>query len=124
MANKDLAVEINKILTDYKKVCTEDLERVAKEVAEEGKKKLKATSPVGTSKKHYKDGWRVSEVQRTANKIGFTIHNTRKPHLTHLLENGHQMRQGGRARAFPHIKPTEEWCSQEFEKRIERELKK
>lgn len=124
MANKDLAQEINKALNEYKKVCSQDLEKIAKEVANEGRKKVKALSPVGVSKKHYKDGWRVTEVQRTAEKIGFTIHNSRKPSLTHLLENGHQLRQGGRARAFPHIKPVEEWCAQEFGKRVERELKK
>lgn len=37
---------------------------------------------------------------------------------------GHQLWQGGRARAFPHIKPVEEWCNKEFERRVKARLGK
>lgn len=102
----------------------EELWKIAKQVAKEAREKLKQTSPKGrgSRKGHYKDSW-TAEVKRTgANKFYYCVYNKKKPGLTHLLENGHQMRQGGRARAFPHIKKVEEWCIKEFEKRIEERL--
>lgn len=43
--------------------------------------------------------------------------------LSHLLENGHQLRQGGRAKAYPHIKYGEEIAQENLPKYIEEGLK-
>lgn len=120
-----LAKEVVKALNEYKDVAEEDFEEVAKSVAKEGAKKLKATSPKGSGKGrkgHYANGWGVTYERKGNGKFRFTVHNKKKPGLAHLLEHGHQLRQGGRAKAIVHIKPVEEWCNEEFEKRTEERL--
>lgn len=120
-----LAEEVIKALNEYKDVAKEDFEEVAKSVAKEGAKKLKATSPRGSGKGrkgHYANGWGVTYERKGNGKFRFTVHNKKKPGLAHLLEHGHQLRQGGRAKAIVHIKPVEEWCNEEFEKRTEERL--
>lgn len=39
--------------------------------------------------------------------------------LPHLLENPHKTRNGGRTRAFPHIKKNEEKAQKSFEQKVE-----
>lgn len=120
-----LTEEVIKALNEYKDVVEEDFEEVAKSVAKEGAKKLKATSPRGSGKGrkgHYANGWGVTYERKGNGKFRFTVHNKKKPGLAHLLEHGHQLRQGGRAKAIVHIKPVEEWCNEEFEKRTEERL--
>ena len=43
--------------------------------------------------------------------------------LTHLLEFGHCLRNGGRTRAMPHITPAEEKGIEQLEKQIERSIR-
>ena len=120
-----LTEEVIKALNEYKDVAEEDFEEVAKSVAKEGAKKLKATSPRGSGKGrkgHYANGWGVTYERKGNGKFRFTVHNKKKPGLAHLLEKGHQLRQGGKAKAIVHIKPVEEWCNEEFEKRTEERL--
>lgn len=121
MAKKnDLASQVMAALMEYKDVTYEKFKEIAQEVAKEGRKKLKQTSPQGdgTNKGHYADGWTVTAVKSGTDKFSFVVHNKKKPGLAHLLEFGHQLRQGGRAKAFPHIKKVEEWCIEEYERRV------
>lgn len=115
-----LASAVMDALDEYKRLTEDDLEEIAREVAKEGAKKLKETSPKGSGSKkgHYADGWSVKYERVGNGKFRFTVYNRKKPGLTHLLEKGHQLWQGGRARAIPHIKPVEEWCNEEFERRV------
>lgn len=118
---------VDAVLKELKKfndVTEEEFEKIAKAVAKEGTKKLKATSPKGrgSRKGHYADGWGVSYFRKGNGKFQFVVHNKKKPGLTHLLENGHALNIGGRARAIVHIKPVEEWCNEEFERRVEMRL--
>lgn len=117
-----LADAIIRELSEYKNLSAFDFRKIAEEVAREGAKKLRNSSPIGAHLKHYKSGWTVKAEVVGINKFSFVIHNRLKPGLAHLLENGHQLRQGGRSPAIVHIKPIEEWCNQEFEKRIKEKL--
>ena len=121
-----LADAILKELEEFNDLTEEEFEKIAREVAKEGRKKLKETSPKGSGsrKGHYADGWTVKYERKGNGKFEFTIHNRKKPGLTHLLEKGHQLQQGGRVRAIPHIKPVEEWCNEEFERRVKQRIGK
>lgn len=120
----NFADEIMEALEEYKLVSVEELEKAAKEIAKEGVKKLKEKSPKGKGSKkgHYSDGWGISVIFKSGTKFEIVIHNKKKPGLTHLLENGHQLRQGGRASAILHIKEVEEWCNREYELRVKERL--
>lgn len=119
-----LAKEVMRELKKYKDVTEEELEQIAKAVAKEGAKKLKATSPRGRGSKkgHYADGWGVTYERKGNGKFRFVVRNKKKPGLTHLLEYGHQSNMGGRVSGIAHIKPVEEWCNEEFERRVEERL--
>lgn len=126
VSSDDLVKAVMDALEEYNDMTALEMEEIAKQVAKEGAKKLKQTSPrssgKGGPKGHYADGWSVKYVKISVNRFSFVIHNRKKPGLAHLLENGHQLHQGGRAPAIPHIKEVEEWCNEEFERRVEARL--
>jgi hypothetical protein len=103
----------------YGKAAEKSMKKVIRTVSKEAAEKLKQDSPKDTGR--YRKGWRskVSEGSDTATAI---IHNATDAPLTHLLEYGHALPQGGRARAYPHIKPVEDWANEEAVKRLEGEL--
>lgn len=106
-------------MRDYVESVTEGLEKGKEDSAKMGVKILKQTSPVGRrSKKKYKDGWRAKKVG-----TAWVVHNATNYQLTHLLEKGHALRQGGRTRAFPHIAPVEERIIVEYQKAAEDVIK-
>ncbi len=88
--------------------------------AKECKENLEADSPVGATGK-YKKGWKVTVTLDTPSEKHTVIHN-KEYRLTHLLEDGHATRNGGRTRAFPHIKKNEEKANAAFEERVEEVL--
>lgn len=118
-----LASEIMGELEKFKDLTLAEMGEVAQEVTKEGAKTLKSTSPVGDSNRHYRDGWGITS-QGSYTHPSFVIHNKKKPGLTHLLEKGHALRQGGRAKAIPHIKKVEDWCIKEYEDRLIRRIEK
>ena len=118
----NFAADISKILDSY--VTADVMPAVTKaveEVSKEAVKKLKDTSPRGSTKKYYK-GWtkEVTKGRMTASAVIYGKKGTYQ--LAHLLENGHAKRGGGRVDGIEHIKPVEEWAAKEFEKRIIQKL--
>lgn len=110
-----LASEITKCLNQYTDEVTEALEQTKESLAKEGVKKLKATSP--KDKGDYAKNW----AQRKTKK-GRAIYN-KQYQLTHLLEDGHAKRNGGRVAAVVHIAPVEEELHQKAAAEFERALK-
>ena len=119
-----LADAISDSLREYADLTVDILDKVGKEVARKGVKDLKKTSPkgVGSQKGHYADSWAVRSQKPKRSRSSNLIYNKEKPGLTHLLENGHQLRQGGRAKPIPHIEPIGRWCKQEYVRRVEKKL--
>lgn len=107
----DLAREVNRLLAQYSESVVENVDEVAKEVAQEGVDMLKARSPKRYGK--YSKGWRVKKV-----KGKYVIHNKTNYQLTHLLEKGHAKVGGGRVPAKVHIAPVEQELIEELQRRV------
>ena len=126
MKPENLQKAINDILQDYERDVLKTYGDVGKEISTEAVNKLKTTSPVGYTKKYAKS-WAVKEEKGVSGTPTFTIYNKKHYRLTHLLEYGHVVRNGtgrtvGRAGAYPHIKPIEEWVQNELPKVLEQKL--
>ena len=96
---------------------------VKKEVQAAGKvamTQIEQTAPRKTGR--YAKSWAVKKTKETANALEVTVHSKNRYMLTHLLENGHAKRGGGRVAAIPHIAPAEETAIKSLEQNIEREL--
>jgi hypothetical protein len=92
-----------------------------KDVAKETVKEVKRRSPVRSGA--YKKSWGQTKVYEGTGGIRITIHNKKHYQLTHLLENGHALRNGGRTRSFPHIEPAERFAERELQREVELKIK-
>lgn len=111
-----LADAIMKNLQEYTDDVTEGIKKAEDITAKECKENLKEDSPKKTGK--YAKGWKTTVNFENQYEKRTTIHN-KEYRLTHLLEDGHATRNGGRTKAFPHIKKNEEKANADFEKRVE-----
>lgn len=120
-----LIAELNKYSDDV----MEEIDKAADKLANDARKKLKQSSPYrehkkGDSSKHYRDSWKKRrEKRRTRFGIsgGIQVLSASKPHLTHLLENGHRVvlpqgrefKKGAKrfVKARKHIQPVQEEVS-------------
>lgn len=110
---------IEKELTDYKDLATDDLKKAVKSAAKTVKQDIQEKAPVLTGR--YRDSWKITKTEETTDKLVLTVHAGRYQ-LTHLLEHGHAKRGGGRVAAIPHIAPAEEEGEKQLEEDIERGL--
>lgn len=121
-----VSAQIDKLLNDYsiemKRKTMNAIDQTAKEAAQQ----LKATSPVGKGRDRgeYAKGWAVKRQNDKIKGLAtVTVHNKDHYQLTHLLEYGHDLPQGGRAKAQPHIEKVEQWAQGEVVRKIEEQLK-
>ena len=115
---QSLEAEMAKILGDYYHDIEKASDEASKEAANETVKILKAISPTGKARRHYRTGWRVT---RRAEGIltTFIVHNATKPGMTQLLEYGHVIRNQkgtyGRTNGIKHISKAEQEGIEIFE---------
>lgn len=106
---KELLDEVNE---DVKKATKRNIDSVSKESVQ----KLKNTSPRKSGS--YAKGWGV----KRQGEMDVVVHNRTDYQLTHLLENGHVIRNKkgtyGRTHGIKHIAPVEEWAVDELPRRI------
>lgn len=100
----------------------EDVEETSNEIGKEARDELRQTSP--KRRGQYAKGWTVSKNRKKKNYYTVKVHNKTDYQLTHLLEFGHATRNGGRTKAYPHIRPVEEKYKKEFEKRLETKIRR
>lgn len=111
------------ILNEYSDDVQEQIALTAQNLANQAANELKASSStykIRTGK--YNRGWRVN-TKKSRGQINCIVHNGTNWQLTHLLENGHTTRNGGRTRPFVHIKPVEEKYVAQYTKDVERIIK-
>ena len=114
-----LASEVQKIVEEYGDAALDVIREVAPDKAKAAKKQLKSASPGKTGK--YAKGWSLQS-QNTRLGVDVVIYNKNKPGLTHLLENGHALRNGGRSKAIPHIGDVNDTIKAEFIDEVTRRL--
>lgn len=112
----NLTDEIAKALREYTDDVTEKLDDAKDEISKEAVAELKSTSPKKTG--DYAKGW-----SRKKTAHGYVVYNRTDYQLTHLLENGHAKRNGGRVRSYPHIAPVEQKVIDKFTRAAEKAVK-
>lgn len=117
MANTEsVTAQMTELLNEVNESIEQSAERNIQLVAKESVSKLKNSSPRKTGS--YAKGWGV---KRLGDK-DVVVHNRTDYQLTHLLENGHVIRNKkgtyGRTHGIKHIAPVEEWAVDELPRRI------
>lgn len=102
----ELAQVVAQELADYSQDVTDGVKKEVKQVAKDVVAELKQTSPRNTG--DYAKGWKSRVEYESPEDIRVRVYNSKKPQLTHLLENGHAKQNGGRVNGTPHIGPAEE----------------
>lgn len=126
METKSVALQMENLLDEYVKDVRETTDEVMKDTATEAVQKLKATSPkakTGRRKGRYAKGWKVKK----NGKMDYVVYNSTDYQLTHLLENGHVVKNqyGEYDRWDPeakHIEPVEQWANEVVPIKISRGL--
>ena len=120
---ESLEVQMRKILDEYDKEVQEVTNSVMESVSNETVQQLKAVSPKGPD--GYARGWRRKK-EHSRGISTFIVHNPKFAHLTHLLNNGHIIRNKfgtyRRKSGDNHIGNVEKWANQEVASEIERKL--
>lgn len=86
-------------------------------VSKEAVSRLKSAGGFKNKLGRYRKGWRA-ELRKTRTSVLVTIFNKTDYQLTHLLEFGHVLPQGGRAQAYPHIADVNDWAMEALELEI------
>lgn len=121
MANtKSVSLQMEAIIEEYTDKVNEVLKRATEQVSTDTVERLQSKSPRKSGE--YAAGW----TKKTTAKNEVVVYNTHYQ-LTHLLENGHVIRNKkgtyGRTSGKKHIKPAENWANREFQRKIEEGLR-
>lgn len=119
----DSILDVKDLLNEYSLDIQEGIDKEAQEIAKQAANELKntrGTYKIRTGK--YNKGWRVN-TKKGRGFVNCTVHNATDWQLTHLLENGHTTRNGGRTKAFVHIRPVEEKYVNQYQQDVEKLIK-
>ena len=115
---------VERELTLYAENVRDSVTKEAKEGMDRLVKKTKETAPVGHRQKHYRDS--ITSKKTHEDKMGATYTWYVKGsdyRLSHLLENGHALRDGGRTEGTHFIQKASEPILAEFERKVEEAIK-
>lgn len=120
---KSLEQQLSDVLVLYSQEVTEQIKQDTETVAKETRQRIKESGNFKNRTGKYRRGWKVKKAFESANEVRFRVYNTRYQ-LTHLLEKGHAKKDGGRVRAYPHIRPAELWAQKEFVNLVKKAVQK
>lgn len=119
-----LGEAIARELTLYGKNVIDGVKDEAKKSMGRLVKQTKATAPVGNRKKHYRDSIsskKTAENDRSVSYLWYVKGSDYR--LSHLLENGHALRDGGRAKGTHFIKNASDPILEQYVKAVEEVIK-
>jgi hypothetical protein len=119
-----LADAITDELTLYGQKIIDGVKQEAKKSMTELVKKTKATAPVGNRSKHYRDSIssrKESENNRSISYLWYVKGSDYR--LSHLLENGHATRNGGRTKGTHFIRNASDPILEAYIKKVEEVIK-
>lgn len=121
----DLNISLEKamaqLLEDYGDTIRVEVEEVIVDVGNETGRYLRANSPKRTG--DYAKGWRGKKLTNTFYGSQLIIYNETDWQLTHLLNNGHANRDGGRTAGDHHIDNAEKFANELLVRKVEERLK-
>ena len=128
----DLESTVKELLAEYGDDVYEVLGEAVEEVVGEATAKLQSINkfaPDRVPSGAYAGSWTHEQQPVKRLQVKEIIYNEDHYRLTHLLENGHVIRNGtgrsfGKAPAYPHIKQVEEWTQEELPKEVKSRLEK
>lgn len=124
MANIDLGDAIQRELTLYSREVTEKLKSEAKSHMEQLVKETKRTAPVGNRQKHYKDHIKSKKTSENDRGTTYTWYVEGPDYrLSHLLENGHALRDGGRVEGTHFIQKASDPIIADFVEKVEEAIR-
>ena len=121
MAEKGLSVSVQmyQIMEDYSRKAKQVVEASAMESATLCMNQLKNTSPKRAGHGEYARSWAVKKEKGKLATTNYIVYNKQHYQLTHLLENGHVIRNKkgtyGRTRPIKHIAPAADTAIQRFD---------
>ena len=125
----DLTATVNKMLDDYGDEVYKVLGDCIKETCEEARDELrdvKKFSPNGHPSGDYSRDWEYEQRRKSRTSWNSVVYNFAHYQLTHLLENGHVLKRGGRVigsvQAYPHIKEVNDKAQENVVKKVEEML--
>ena len=130
--SKDL-LELSKVLDGVSESIVKEVKSTIKSGAETMVEGVKKDSPVrqkgySTSKKGkklkrgtYQRGWKYKLKGETSNSVSYTVYNAgQQKSLTHLLEFGHSLPQGGTVKAIKHVLKNRDKAEEKIVQGLER----
>ena len=117
---ESVSVQMNELLNEINESVKASVKKNIDRTSKESVQKLKNTSPKKTGS--YAKGWIVKKI----NDMDSIVYNKTDYRLTHLLENGHVIKNKkgtyGRTHGIKHIAPVEEWAADELPRRITEDI--
>ena len=115
-----LSDAVQKELTLYGENIIDGVKKQAKKSMDQLVNDTKATAPVGRRSKHYKDSIMGKKTSENDRSVSYTWYvNGPDYRLSHLLENGHALRTGGRVEGTHFIKNASDPILEQYLKAIE-----
>ena len=116
MTVDEFVAALSKELSSYSEEITEGIKKAVDTVGNETNAEIKKHITFNQITGEYVKSFRVKKVYESKNRKIKTWYVANGHHrLTHLLEKGHALWQGGRAKAYPHIKYGEELAIKRME---------
>ena len=116
VSSSEISVAILKNLQYQTTEIQKSVAKATRSVATNTKKVIQQEAPVRRG--NYRKSWAIKKNSPSS----YTVYSKKYP-LTHLLENGHILRNGKTSKPFKHISKGEEYAQSELPKQIEKILK-